>query len=80
MTIDEFLALKEGDRIENPMTSSKGTVLHVTHDRRGTQDGVWITWDGSSPDNARRFSKHQTAWMHWTQLDDTARGRNVFAP
>lgn len=69
MTIDEFLALKEGDRISNPMTNSSGTVAGILHDRRELRDGVLICvlieWDGSAG-FVTPFTKHSTAWMHWT--------------
>jgi len=60
------LTLKEGDRISNPMSNSSGAVVGITKDRRQQQDGVLIQWDGTMPDSAVKFTKHMTAWMHWT--------------
>jgi len=68
MNADEFAALKEGDRIDNPMTKSAGTVTGLTRDRRGLLDGVLVQWDGTSPQHARAFSKQTTAWMHWNKI------------
>ena len=69
MNINEFLALKDGDRIEG-MTGTKGTVREITHDRRGIQDGVMLEWDGPAGATPQlwHFTKHMTAWMHWTKL------------
>lgn len=66
MNADEFLALKPNDRITNPMSGSSGVVSALVLDRRRLQEGVWIQWDGTPPDSAIRFTKHMTAWMHWT--------------
>lgn len=70
MNINEFLALKVGDRISNPMSNTSGTVTALLRDRRHQQEGVAIQWDGTDPDTARQFTKHTTAWMHWTPWDD----------
>ena len=72
MTIDEFLNLKEGDRIDNPMTRTTGAVVGVLHNRRGEPDGVSIQWDGTAPDMARQFRAQTTAWMHWTRHEPAA--------
>lgn len=69
MTIDEFMSLRDGDRIDNPMSGTQGTVTGLLRRLRdGQPEGVWITWDNTSPDSARAFTKHTTAWMHWTKL------------
>lgn len=68
MTGDEFLALKEGDRIDNAMSHTRGTVTGITYDRRGQRDGVTIQWDGTALGMARHFTKYTTAWMHWEKL------------
>lgn len=69
MNINEFLELKEGDRIANPMSNSSGTVASALLDRRGDKCGVTIMWDGTGPDQARAFTTSTTAWMHWTHHD-----------
>lgn len=69
MTLPEFLALKIGDRIANPMSNSAGAVTALVLDRRKQQEGVWIEWDGTSPDTARSFTTQTTAWMHWDRED-----------
>ena len=69
MTIDEFLNLKEGDQISNPMARTSGAVVGLLHNRRGEPDGVLVQWDNTSPDMARQFRTQTTAWMHWTKFE-----------
>lgn len=69
MNINQFLALKVGDRIRNAMADTAGTVTTLMLDRRRQQDGVWIKWDGTTDETARSFTKHTTAWMHW-EIED----------
>jgi hypothetical protein len=66
MTIDEFRALKAGDRISNPMSNSSGTVNEVMRPRGFVH--VYVAWDGST--KHVHFTEHQTAWMHWQSDKD----------
>ena len=71
MTIDEFKALKQGDRISNVMTESHGTVTLVENYRGFVNVG--IQWDGS--DVTWHFGERHTAWMHWTLEPVAAQAR-----
>jgi hypothetical protein len=62
VTLDEFRALKKGDRVIHAMTSSIGTVCVSDKHRTGTV--VAIQWDGSTLPVT--FNDRMTAWMHWT--------------
>ena len=69
MNINEFRALKRGDRIENVMTGSCGTVTGVD-DYRG-KIAVSVQWNGMSERASHAagdwwFNEQSTAWMHWT--------------
>jgi hypothetical protein len=63
MTLDEFRALKAGDRVSCPMAESAGKVTAVGTYRTGTV--VTVNWDGAVL--PRNFSEHTTAWMHWSK-------------
>lgn len=65
MNIGEFLSLKEGDRIVNPMSNTSGAVTKLLYDRTRQQYGVTVQWDRTAADQARSFTKDTTAWMHW---------------
>jgi len=66
MTLQEFAALKVGDKIENLMSNSRGVVSEVT------DSGVRVQW--SRNDQVTRiddvmaftYTVNSTAWMHWT--------------
>ncbi len=58
MNLQEFAALKVGDKIENNMLGPAiGTVTDVT------KSGVRVSWGGAQ---AFFYSVNTTAWMHWT--------------
>jgi hypothetical protein len=61
MTIDEFRALKRGDRIRNAMSGSSGAVADVENHRGKII--VAIEW-GDHPMQFH-FGEQSTAWMHW---------------
>lgn len=68
MNLQQFAALKVGDKIENAFTGGVGTVTEVT------EGGVRVRWglvDGSSG-VTYFFSVNSTAWMHWSKADDNA--------
>lgn len=59
MNLQDFAALKPGDRIEG-MNGSKGEIV-------GLEDnGVQLRWDGSS--HVFTFVAQSTAWMHWRKI------------
>lgn len=58
MTLQEFAALKVGDKVENPMVGGKGTVVEVT------EAGVKVVWGGTVH---FAYPAHSTAWMHWSK-------------
>jgi len=60
MNLQEFAALKPGDKIENLMTSSRGTVAEAT------DTGVSIVW-GWAETRPVAYSVNSTAWMHWSR-------------
>lgn len=64
MNLQEFAALKAGDRIENAMSNSRGEVTEVT------ANGVRVSW-GPHGDNVHGFlySVQGTAWMHWSKVE-----------
>ena len=62
MTIDEFRALKAGDRIRNAMSESSGVVADIEHHRGKIIVGV--QWGDSS--TLFHFTEQSTAWMHWS--------------
>lgn len=68
MNIEEFAALKPGDKIENLM--NPGPVGEVTEAAPG---GVRIVWGPRHPKETYFFySLQTTAWMHWDRVEDAA--------
>lgn len=66
MNLRELAALKEGDKIENPSTGSKGVVVEAT------DSGVRVIWGERYPDAPERerkffYSSVGTAWMNWAK-------------
>lgn len=61
MNMNEFAALKAGDKIANHMNASTGEVVEAT------AAGVRVVWGGAEPVTGNRFfySVQSTAWMHW---------------
>lgn len=67
MNAKEFAALKLGDRIENLMAGTAGTITAVD------EAGCHVKWDGGdAPGNVYRYSVTTTAWMHWTREETGA--------
>lgn len=62
MNIEEFSALKVGDRINNPMTQSSGTVTERT------DFGVLVAW-GENASRPFPYTVQGTAWMHWVKQE-----------
>jgi hypothetical protein len=67
MNLQEFAALKAGDKIENHMSQSHGVVTDVT------PLGVRIRWDaaGQAAQGAIGFTYtvQSTAWFHWSKVE-----------
>lgn len=66
MNLQEFSALKVGDKIENPSVGGGGVGEVV----ETTSSGVRVVW-GERHDRETRFfySVVSTAWMNWTRHD-----------
>lgn len=61
MNLQEFAALKVGDKIMNPMNGSTGEVSKVS------PSGVYVVWGARHADERPFFYPAQsTAWMNWT--------------
>lgn len=58
MNLQQFAALKPGDKISNPMGNSAGVVVSVS------DSGVRVRWEPATMDFF--YSVNSTAWMHWT--------------
>lgn len=68
MNMQEFAALKEGDRVDNPMSQSSGVVV----ERK--PNGVKVRWGDGAPGRTVEFfyDVQSTSWMHWTLPEDDA--------
>lgn len=72
MNLQEFAALKVGDKIENAMTSSQGVVTETT------SNGVRVTWGPLAAFVAFSgflYPAHSTAWMHWSRVIEAIEDR-----
>lgn len=58
MNLQQFAALKPGDKISNPFGFSHGVVASVS------DSGVRVRWEPATMDFF--YSVNSTAWMHWT--------------
>lgn len=70
MNLQEFSALKIGDKIQNlSLGGGTGEVVETT------DSGVRVVWGEVTP-NATRFffSVVGTSWMHWNKVDDGGPG------
>ncbi len=67
MNLQEFAALKVGDKVENAMLGSHGEVTQVA------AQGVRVVWGGAEPIAANQFlyTVQSTAWMHWGKSEGT---------
>lgn len=69
MTLQEFSALKVGDKVSNPWLGSTGEVVETTN------KGVNIVWGGRTAHEKQFFySVVSTAWMGWSKIDDGGPG------
>lgn len=78
MNAKEFAALKVGDRIENLMAGTAGTITAVN------DAGCHVRWDserrmrlGDAPGNVYHYSVTTTAWMHWTREETATAGEHT---
>jgi hypothetical protein len=63
MNVQEFAVLKAGDKIENPMSHSRGEVVEAN------AKGVAVRWFGVGMAGAgtiRHYSAQSTIWFHWS--------------
>ena len=67
MNLQEFAALKAGDKIINSMSKSTGEVSNTT------PTGVYVVW-GVRHSEERKFfyPALSTAWMNWTKGAEVA--------
>jgi hypothetical protein len=66
MVIEEFAALKVGDRIEMPQNGSKGTVVEVS------SRGLRLHWDGTGEGHTMAYDVQTSMWKHWKKLEGSA--------
>jgi hypothetical protein len=64
MTLQEFAALKPGDKIRNEFTNSDGAVTET--DARG----VHVAWGGNRIVTFF-YSAQSSAWVQWGKIDET---------
>lgn len=69
MNMQEFAALKVGDKIENPMNGSTGEVTATS------DGGVRVVWGRrmfaqAAPSTSFFYSVQSTAWMHWRKAEN----------
>lgn len=67
MTLDEFKALKPGDKITGNMYGSSGVGIVTSASAAGA--GAAVQWGGAGP--SFFVSVHSTVWMHWSKVDET---------
>jgi hypothetical protein len=63
MNLQEFAALKKGDKINNGMASSQGEVTEVT------AQGVRVRWGLHVGSITFMYSVNSTAWFHWSKVE-----------
>jgi hypothetical protein len=57
MNIQQFAALKVGDKVDNPMNGSRGEVTKVQ------ERGVSVAWGGNALDFY--YPVEGNTWLHW---------------
>lgn len=71
MNLQQFAALKVGDRISNDMTSGEGVVT------KADVIGIKVAW-GPNPNTAGAvewsYTPQSTAWFHWSKIRDCPNG------
>lgn len=67
MNLQEFAALKVGDKIENHAFGTKGEITQVN------AVGVRVAWDGDPIADAAvtfQYAVNGTSWTHWSKVED----------
>lgn len=65
MNLQEFAALKVGDKIESAMSGTRGEITEVT------DKGVRVRWGGTGPSGFMpTYSVQGTAWFHWSLAEE----------
>lgn len=66
MNLQQFAALKVGDKIENAMSQSSGVVTEAT------DQGVKVRWGAGTPgrDVTFTYTVNGTSWFHWSKVVD----------
>lgn len=69
MNLQEFAALKAGDKIENHMSQSQGEVTEVT--KLGVRVRWGLTWPGihGNASVTFQYTVQSTAWFHWSHAE-----------
>jgi hypothetical protein len=63
MNLQEFAALKVGDKVDNVMASSQGEVTEVN------AHGVRVRWGmGRTGTITFNYTVQSTAWFHWDRV------------
>lgn len=64
MNMQEFAALKVGDKVDNHMSQSQGVVAEIT------AAGVRVRWGDGTPGSTISFmySVNTTSWTHWSRV------------
>lgn len=62
MNLQQFAALKPGDKIENLLSSSKGEIASIS------DAGVHVAWAGNHV-RTFFFAAESNAWSHWTKIE-----------
>lgn len=64
MNIQEFAALRVGDKINNLMGNSSGIVTGVF------DSGVVVRWGVAGGGVDFKYTINTTSWFHWSKADD----------
>ena len=72
MNLQEFAALREGDRIVNEFNGSTGEGVVVD----ANKTGVRVRWGDNPKAPTFAYSVQGTAWFHWRKVDDEPQATN----
>lgn len=75
MNLAEFSALKVGDKINNAMSNSEGTVTKLL------PSGIELRWGEAAAPVVFTYTVNSTAWFHWSRVhmcpDNVTRCRQI---